>query len=554
MQKFRSSRFKLVIPIVAAFSIMIATGIFFYLRSQSSGTSEPSEEYVAYCSVGNACDRSGYRYLDASLPVEVRVDDLLNRMTVAEKIGQMALIEKNSISDQDDIAKYGLGALMSGGGGKPEENTPEGWRRMIDAFQGISQKTRLGIPLLYGVDANHGHGNVPGATIFPHAIGLGASGDADLVKSIASATAEEALATGVNWGSSINKNFRLDQGDTVMDEKELRRSQIEPFKSAIRADVKTVMAGLNRWNGAKVTFNKYLLTDVLKKELGFRGFVVSDWYGVYENEQDEYEAMVKAINAGVDMVMLPFDYRSFSRNMQTALANGDVDMSRVDDAVRRILTVKFELGIFDKPTVDSVAIENIGNEANRELARRAVRQSLVLLKNNRVLPISEATGRILVSGSAADNIGKQSGGWTVEWQGIDGNWIPGKSILKGIRDTVSIDTEVEYDLKGNFDAKKGLADVGIAIVGENPYAEGWGDDIAPKLSKQDLESIEKLKKASKKIVVVIVSGRPLDIQAYAKDWDGIVAAWLPGSEGQGVADVIFGDSDFSGKLPGEWMF
>ncbi|MFA6100241.1 MAG: glycoside hydrolase family 3 protein [Patescibacteria group bacterium] len=561
-------------------------------------------------------NQTGLPYQNSALSTEERVTDLMSRMTSAEKIGQMALIEKNSVSDLNDIARYGLGALMSGGGGKPDDNMPEGWLRMVKNFQNYSRKTRLGIPLLYGVDANHGHSNIPGATIFPHFIGLGATKDPNLVRDIARATAEEVAATGINWvyspdldvvqdtrwgrtyetfgsdsswvgilgqayidglqsydqtglkiaatakhyigngstawGSSTNKNFFIDQGNSKISEDELRKIHLEPFKQAVAANVKSVMVGLNEWNGEKVSTNKHLLTDILKQELGFKGFVVSDWYGVYEKEPDKYKALVKAINAGVDMVMLPFDYKFFSESMHQALAQGDISQARVDDAVRRILEVKFEIGLFDKPAADTSDLKTIGSKPHRELARKAVRESLVLLKNNHAVPISKTTPRILVSGSAADNIGQQSGGWTVEWQGIDGNWIPGTSILKGIRDMVSPNSKVEYDLKGNFSDQAGLADVGIAIVGETPYAEGWGDKKDLKLSAQDVAAISNLKKFSQKTIVIIISGRPLNIKEYAKDWDAVIAAWLPGSEGQGVADALFGDYPFTGFLPVSW--
>jgi beta-glucosidase len=542
------------------------------------------------------------------------VDDLLSRMTTVEKIGQMALIEKNSIRDPQDIAKYGLGGLLSGAGAKPKPNTAEAWFQMVKTFQGYAKTTRLGIPLLYGVDANHGHGNVPGATIFPHQIGLGASRDAVLVRDVAHATAEEVVATGINWvyspnvdvaqdtrwgrvyetfgsdsvlagalgkayieglqsfekngvrvaatakhfvgngasewGSSSNKDFHIDQGASNIRDAEMRRTHLEPFRRAIRSNVQSVMVGLNRWNGEKVVFNKYLLTDVLRTELGFEGFVVSDWYGVYENESSLYQALVRAVNAGVDMVMLPFDYKMFSTSMHQALANGDISQARIDEAVRRILKAKFETGVFDSNTMDHAG--NIGTTQHRELARKAVRESLVRLKNDGVVPISKKASRLFVAGSAADNIGMQSGAWTVEWQGIDGNWIPGTSILKGIQERAPASVNVEYDLNADFNTSKGKADVGIAIVGERPYAEGWGDAEDPRLSAQDLATIAKLRRVSKKIVVIIVSGRPLNIQKDATDWNAIIAAWLPGSEGEGIADVLFGDYPFLGRLPVEW--
>jgi len=577
----------------------------------------PDNRFVEVCNESNECHGKNLPYQNSALAIEVRTDDLISRMTVAEKIGQMALIEKNSVSDLNDIAKYGLGAMMSGGGGKPDNNKPEDWFYMVENFQKYSRKTRLGIPLLYGIDANHGNSNVYGATIFPHSIGLGASRDPELAREVARATAEEAAATGINWiyspdldiasdtrwgrtyetfgsdskltgelgrayieglqspgqnksiiaatakhyvgngssewGSSVNKSFSMDQGNSRISEEELRKIHLEPFRKAVDADVKSVMIGLGKWNGKKVSFNKYLVTDVLKGELGFQGFVFSDWYGVYEKEINKYEALVKAVNAGVDMIMLPYDYKNFSDRMHYALASGDISEARLDDAVRRILKVKFELGLFDKVEANSPDLESFRSEKHKELARAAVRKSLVLLKNNKAaIPIPKNISKILVAGSAADNLGKQSGGWTIEWQGIDGNWIPGTTILKGIRDTVSSSTQVEYDLKGNFAIQKDPADIGIAVVGENPYAEGWGDNENAKLSAEDITAIDNLKQNSRKVIVIIVSGRPLDIKRYAVDWDGVIAAWLPGSEGQGIADVLFGDYAFTGTLPVDW--
>jgi len=565
----------------------------------------PLITYVDFCDEG--CHETSLPYQNPELSVEERVDDLLSRMTVAEKIGQMALVEKNSVQDLNDIAKYGLGALLSGSGAKPDDNTPEGWLQMVEDFQSYSRKTRLQIPLLYGADASHGHSNVPGATIFPHSIGLGAAKDPDLIKRIAEATSEEVLATGIRWvfspnidvaqdmrwgrtyetfgsdsevagilgkayieglkvagavkhyvgqgsmawGSSANKYFSIDQGNSDISDDELRRIHLEPFRQAINADVESVMVGLSSWNGEKISFNKYLLTDVLKGELGFEGFVFSDWYGVYEKEKDKYEALVKAVNAGVDMIMLPFDYEDFSSYMHRALSNGDISPERINDAVRRILKVKFRIGLFDETGVRA-DLEVIGSEQHRELAREAVRKSLVLLKNNNAVPISKNASKILVAGSTANNLGRQSGGWTVEWQGIDGNWIPGTTILEGVKNSVSKDTRVEYSLEGDFNMQGEKAEAGIAVVGEGPYAEGWGDSKNLQLSKQDIEAINNLKKNSEKLIVIIVSGRPLDIKEYANDWDAVVAAWLPGSEGHGVADVLFGDYGFTGTLPVVW--
>ncbi|PIY93116.1 MAG: beta-glucosidase [Candidatus Magasanikbacteria bacterium CG_4_10_14_0_8_um_filter_32_14] len=560
---------------------------------------------------------NNFAYFNESLPIETRVADLLDKMTLEEKIGQMALIEKNSIKNTMDVASYNLGAVLSGFGGKPEPNTPQAWLAMVQKFKSVSQDTCLGIPILYGADAIHGHSNVHGATIFPHFIGLGASHNSDLVYQVAQATTEEMRATDIywgfsptldvaldnrwgrmyetfgsdtdnvsklgqayieglqnnsdgklamlatakhfvglgamTWGTSINKDYSIDQGTTNINEKVLRATHLPPFQKAIESGVASVMIGLNTWQGEKLSANSYLINDVLKKELGFDGFVVSDWYGVYEISPDKYKSLIKSINAGVDMVMLPFNYKFFISNIVKAVNSGDISEAKINDAVARILKAKFKLGLFDKnqPLIPDLSV--IGSDTHRELARQAVRESLVLLKdNNKTLPLNKNTKTILIAGSAANNLGVQSGGWTVEWQGIDGNWIPGTTILDGIKKSVSKNTIIDYNLDGNFETQTTQADIGIAVVGEKPYAEGWGDEANPSLSNEDLATINNLRQKSKKLIVVIVSGRPLNIKNYAMNWDAIVAAWLPGTEGQGVADVLFGDYTFKGKLPVEW--
>ncbi|OGH90454.1 MAG: hypothetical protein A2507_00385, partial [Candidatus Magasanikbacteria bacterium RIFOXYD12_FULL_33_17] len=508
----------------------------------------------------------------------------MSRMTEAEKLGQMVLIEKNSINNINDISKYNLGALLSGGGAGPKTDTPLAWLQMINSFQDAAKDTCLGIPLLYGIDSVHGHGNVLGATIFPHAIGLGASQDPDLVKRVAKATADEMAATGIYWnfapnldvvqdirwgktyetfgsntdtaaqlgvaylegtqdsssgyfnvlanpkhfigggnmiyGTSRNKDFQIEEGNITIDEKTLRQVHLPPFQKAITAGARVIMVGTASWQDTKNSDNYHLLTEILKNEMKFSGFVVSDWYGVYLIENNKYNSLVRAVNAGIDMVMTPFDYKDFVSNMQKAVVNGDITKERIDDAVKRILTVKFETGLFDRPQASAEGLSVIGNEEHREIAREAVRKSQVLLKNkNSVLPLSKTLKKIIVAGSSSDNLGRQAGGWTTEWQGIDGNaGILGTTILEAIKNTISKDSEIDYNKEGNFATTNNLADVGIAIVGEKPYAEGWGDIANPDLSPEDLLVIEKVQAKSKKIIVIIVSGRPLDIKDYAKNW------------------------------------
>ena len=590
--------------------VVIAIGIALFINRDRLPSQDLSEE---------RCEQNNAQYLNSELSVEERVDDLLGRMNEWEKIGQMVLVEKNSIRNLEDIQRYNIGALLSGGGAGPKRNNePLSWLEMINDFQAETKKTCLKIPLLYGIDAVHGHANVLGATIFPHFIGLGATNDADLVRRVAEATAEEMAATGIYWnfapnldvakdirwgktyetfgsdtarvsrlgeaylhglqdsstdyyqvlanpkhfigggsmqyGTSRNKDFKVEEGNFTLNEEELRRVHLVPFANAVDEGARVIMVGTASWNGTINAANSRLLTEILKEELGFTGFVVSDWYGVYQVAPTRYESLVTTINAGIDMVMTPFEYKDFMSNMQTAIANGDISQERLDDAVRRILRVKFEAGLFDRPEATVEGLSVIGSEKHHAIALEAVRKSQVLLKNtNAALPISASAKKIIVSGSSANNLGRQAGGWTSEWQGIDGDTsITGTTILEGIKSVVSEHTSVEYNQNGDFADGSPLADVGIVVVGEKPYAEGWGDNPNPKLSEEDLLAIKKTKTKSNKLVVIIVAGRPLDISAYSADWDAVVASWLPGAFGGGVADVLFGIYPFTGVLPIGW--
>ncbi|HCC05090.1 TPA: beta-glucosidase [Patescibacteria group bacterium] len=557
-------------------------------------------------------------YKNSQTPVEDRITDLMSYMTLDEKIGQMALVEKGSVSDLEDVNTYAFGAILSGSGSKPEKNTFEGWRMMVQEFTSTSRASRLGIPILYGVDAIHGHSNVPGATLFPHSIGLGASGNESLVYEVAQATGKELIATGITWSysptldmpedirwgrtyesfsddpvlvgrlgvayvqgmhsatgqdsskvlatakhylglggmqwnTSSSKDYFIDQGVTPPDETKLRTTYLAPFTEVISAGVHTVMVGLNSWGSTKLAAERYLLTDLLKSELGFEGFLVSDWYGVYEIPGSDYRAAITAIRAGVDMVMLPFDYKPFIYNVRNAVLRKEIPIERIDDAVRRILRVKFTMGLFDtmqipQPLSDEDLFEH------KTLARQAVRESLVLLKDPQgLLPLhSNSSTTIRITGSAADNIGRQAGAWTIEWQGVDGNWIPGAtSILQGLRGVAGPNVTFEYSQSGTYDETSPV-DIGIAIVGERPYAEGWGDNTNPSLSDEDVRAIANLQKVCKRIIVILVTGRPLLITDAIDDWDAVVVAWLPGSEGAGVADVLYGVQPFTGSLPLPW--
>ncbi|MBE3092928.1 MAG: glycoside hydrolase family 3 C-terminal domain-containing protein [Chloroflexi bacterium] len=549
-------------------------------------------------------------YKDVNASIEDRVEDLLSLMTLEEKIGQMTQVERMYITN-GDIAEYVIGSVLSGGGSTPYNNTPEGWADMYDSFQKDALSTRLGIPIIYGVDAVHGHNNLFGATIFPHNIGLGATRDPELVKLIAQITAIETAATGVDWtfgpcitvpqderwgrtyegfsedpelvaelgkaaiegyqGADLSddntilacaKHFvgdggtvgGVDRGNTQCTEEDLKNIYLYPYLSALEVPVGSIMVSFSSWNGVKMHSNLYLINDVLKEELGFEGFVVSDWAGINDidgvsgiSEMDIQEG----INAGIDMVMVPDDYLGFI-NMLTELVNeGKVSEARIDDAVRRILTVKFELGLFENPYADRSYIDTVGSEEHREIARKAVRESLVLLKNEgSLLPLSKDLDSIVVAGGRADDIGSQCGGWTITWQGAVGEITEGTSILEAIKNTVSNDTIVTYSADGSEVPSD--ADVAIVVVGETPYAEFTGDDKDLLLSTQDIATINNVLDAGIPVAVILISGRTMIITSEIDKWDALVAAWLPGTEGQGVADVIFGDYAPTGKLSYTW--
>ncbi|GAB4109141.1 MAG: hypothetical protein OHK0022_61570 [Roseiflexaceae bacterium] len=553
-----------------------------------------------------------YPYQDPALPASQRAADLLARMTLDEKIGQMTQAERSVVTTVDDMATYGIGSLLSGGGSAPSPNTPAAWADMIDRFQTAALRSRLGIPMLYGIDAVHGHNNVVGAVIFPHNIGLGASRNATLARQIGAATAEEVYATGIRWtfspclcvarderwgrtyesfgedpqlatqlatiidgyqGTRLSdrnsilataKHYIADggtrwgssptgmnEGDTVLSEADLRRIHLPPYVEAIRRNVGSIMPSFSSWNGTKLHAHRYLLTDLLKNELGFSGFVISDWAAIDQIPGPYNTDVRSAINAGVDMVMVPYDYKLFINTLRSEVQAGNVSIARIDDAVRRILIKKFELGLFEQPFADRTNIAAIGSQAHRDLARQAVRESLVLLKNaNNLLPLSTTPGRVLVAGKSADDIGLQSGGWTISWQGSSGNITPGTTILQGIRANVAAGTQVTYIRNPDAGQVSGY-NVGIVVVGETPYAEGQGDNGTLELAAEDSATVQRVCGAMP-CVVVLVSGRPLIINTQLTQANAFVAAWLPGTEGAGVAEVLFGRANFTGRLPMSW--
>lgn len=562
-------------------------------------------------------------YQNTNLPTAARVADLLGRMSTAEKIAQMTQVEKNSINP-GDVAELGIGSVLSGGGGNPDPNNPASWASMVREFQEAALESRLGIPLLYGVDAVHGHNNVRGATIFPHTIALGAAGDAELVRRVARATALETAATGVRWdfapmvsvvqdirwgrtyeafgddtaavtelsrayllglqdagdglglasphavmatpkhylgdgatewGTSkmemMDFRFHIDQGDMRTDEATLRARYLPPYAAAVAAGALSIMPSFSSWNGLKMHAHHYLLTDVLKGELGFRGFLVSDWQAMDQVDADYDTAVVKSVNAGLDMSMVPFNYHQFIDALSRAVERGDVPLSRIDDAVRRILTAKFEMRLFERPLGDPAELSLVGAAAHRALAREAAGRGMVLLRNeNAALPLKG--GLIHAAGEAADSVGLQCGGWTIHWLGgADRDLTEGTTILEGLIQAAPDGTRITYDPAGNFPGDEQAA-VGLAFIHEAPYAEGFGDRADLRLTAEQVALIERVRARSEVVVVVLVTGRPLIITEHLHLADAWVAAWQPGSEGQAVGDVLFGRVPFTGRLPLRW--
>lgn len=518
----------------------------------------------------------------------------------------MTLVARDFLLEPEHIASYYLGALLSGGGSSPSPNTPESWSKMIDGFQDIALSTRLAIPLLYGSDAVHGHGNLYGATIFPHHIGMGAANDPELMRRLAEATAVELSASGVNWnyspaisvpqdirwgrtyeGFSANpdivgvlgaaevvglqdaglpiiataKHFvgdggtrgGRDRGDTIVDDEALERLHLAPYHNSIEADVAVIMASYSSVNAQKMHGHKDLMTGHLKGELGFEGFIVSDWDALKELGGSLIEQVSQSINAGIDMVMVPEEYIEFIDALSTAVEQGRVPMERIDDAVRRILRVKFKHGIFDSPLPPRNT--KVGSDEHRAIAREAVAKSLVLLKNQKAtLPLGPATRRILVVGSMADDIGAQSGGWTIEWQGLRGNITPGTTILEALREQRS-GLQVDYaPFVGRLEGFEGNEyDAVIVVIGEDPYAEGVGDNLFPAVDPLDTQLVEAAREQfAAPVITILLSGRPLILDAVLEDSDAFIAAWLPGTEGGGIIDVLWNDRPFTGTLPYDW--
>lgn len=555
------------------------------------------------------------RFAGETAAVDRQADALVARMTLAEKIGQMIQVDYKPISKRpEDITRLAIGSVLNGGDSDPGDNSPAAWAAAVNQLQQYALRTRLKIPLLYGVDAVHGDSNIPGAVIFPHNIGLGATRDPALVERAERITALEMRAVGPNWafapgvivarderwgrtyesfsedptlvgelGAAAVRGFQTDdladsgavlacakhylgdggttggvnEGNTVCDDATMRRLFLAPYVHAVRAGVGSVMISYSSWNGLKMHANHYLITDVLKGELGFRGFTVSDWAAIDQLGPDYAQDIETSVNAGLDMVMIPWgpptknNYVEFARDLRKLVRDGRVSEARVTDAARRILRVKLAMHLSDRPFVNRALFNQLGSPAHRAVARECVQKSLVLLKNDRAaLPLTPALHHIRVIGSAADDLGAQCGGWTISWQGGHGDVTKGTTLLAALREQAPPGCTISYDPTGEKPLRK--VDATIVVVAEPPYAESKGDRKDLHLSPRQMALIRRAHAGKAPVILVLFSGRPMILGDALPLSDAIVAAWLPGTEGEGLADVLYGHVAPTGKLPMSW--
>lgn len=572
-------------------------------------------------------------YMDDSQDVEIRVEALLAQMTLDEKLAQMVQPEQAGITPED-VAEYGFGSVLSGGGSAPlRGNIPENWAERVNELKEAARKTRLGIPLLYGIDAVHGNNNVYGAVIYPHNIALGAAGDMQLMERIGEAVAQEVRAIGVQWtfaptlgnpqnecwgrtyecfsedpaevaeyGAACIRGFQgkagtdqyldqyhvlacakhfigegytadgINQGNVEMTQEEfdvlLESGVIDPYTAALNEGVRTVMISYNSIDGVKCHENKHLIRDVLKGELGFTGLVVSDYNAIQQLSGTTYKEQVRqGIDAGVDLFMEVYVWQDFLKYGKELVEEGSISGEQIDDAVRRILRVKFEAGLFEEEiggTTQQEMLQSIGSREHREIAREAVRKSLVLLKNEKVgektaIEALNDAQNIRLCGQKAYDLGSQCGGWTISLEGRSGKITQGTTIIEGIAEQVMPEKTLSHDVNGEVLEEN---DAVIAVFGEGPYAESGGDRTAEslKMSAADEQMLTNLKQSLEvqgkqdiPVIAVIIAGRPVPVSEYMDDFDAVIMAWLPGTEGEGVADVLFGEYDFTGKLNYTWV-
>ena len=533
------------------------------------------------------------------------IDGAIGLMTLEEKAGQLIQAERGGIQ-LSEISAYNIGSILSGGGSLPSKNTPEGWTTMINRMLKVSGNSSSGIPVIYGIDAVHGNNNVEDVIIFPHNIGLGAANDPNLMAEIGRVTAEEVLATGIDWdfapavscvqdirwgrsyesySEDINRVVALappyimslqengvmattkhfigdgmttfgtgegsnliDRGDVTVDMATLLENNLPAYEAAIAAGTQSIMASFNSVAGVKMHGNQDLLTGLLRDQLGFEGLVVSDWEAIHTIAPDLKQQVAKAINAGIDMLMQPYNWKDVYNAIIANVEDGSISEQRLDEAVKRVLVFKYEAGLF---ALDGEKVPGqVGTEENRLVAREAVAKSMVLLKNEGLLPL-DPSQKIYLIGPASDNVGIQSGGWTRSWQGLDE---PNLNNGTSLKDALEI---VLTAGGGSLVDTPDKADVVILAIGEKPYTEMMGDteDLSldgPLALEGNLSAVLEAKESGKPVVTLMIAGRPMLLEDYLEDWESFVMAFLPGTEGLGMTDVLFGDVNFTGTMPVTW--
>ncbi|MDA3901343.1 MAG: glycoside hydrolase family 3 protein [Spirochaetes bacterium] len=574
----------------------------------------------------NISSRAKYR--NADLPIEERIDDLLSYMTLEEKVAQMAQAANYAASPMD-VTNYSLGSILSGGSDGPLSGSkPENWLEFCNDYQKAALESRLGIPILYGIDAVHGHAKAIGATVFPHNIGLGAANDTALMEKIGRITATEMAASGIHWNFSpcvaVARDIRwgrtyesfgetpdivsplgaayvkglqagglnsrdsvaacvkhyfgdgaaewgtgmlggIDQGDSTATDEELRSIHLAPYIEAVKENPATIMISFSGIRGEEMHGSKKWI-DVLRKELGFDGLIVSDWAG--HKQLKGTNLLAQSINAGIDMIMIPDTYESFISEVSQNVKDGIISEERINTSVRRILKLKFEMGLFENPLADDSLLSSVGTDASMETAREAVRKSLVLLKNEKAaLPLS-TEDPVAIVGTKSKDMGVMCGGWTIYWGGysiyeelaggLENNsqriksqqmFVKGTTILEALTARLG-ESKISYSDNGE---DTGVAKKSIVVIGEVPYVEFMGDSNDLRVSEEDVARVKNASSKGTQVIAVIISGRPLIIDEIAPYCDAIVAAWLPGSmAGPGITDVLYGDHDFTGKLSFTW--
>lgn len=543
---------------------------------------------------------------DDAWTIEEKVAWWINHLTIEEKAGQMIQAERttnNGVSGATlfETTSYNLGSILNGGGNVPVGNTVTSWLNMANNYRQASLKSTSGIPIIYGVDAVHGHNNLVNSTIFPHNIGLAAANNPELMRLIGEQTAYEVAQTGMSmnfspsiglikdkrWGRTyetlgenpeVAKNLigpyieglqsyhiaatakhfvgdgytvfgtgmdgRLDRGNANITEEELLDIHLPLYQEAIDAGVKSIMISYSSINGVRMHQNKHLITDILKGDMQFKGFIISDYEATNDVSGSNFEdKIIRTVNAGIDMLMEPNKFDQAYRAILAGYDKNEIELSRINDAVSRILTVKYEIGLFDEPDLPDA---DLRNETSLSVARQAVRESLVLLKNDGVLPLSKDQD-LLILGPGSHNIGIQSGGWTITWQGQEGNSTEGTTILEAFQAETNGTIYTSIDDLDQVDAV-------IVVLAEKPAAEWFGDSDDLSLNgrtgyQENIDLLEALSDVDIPVIAIMISGKPLLMTDYLEVVDGFIMAFLPGTEGLGITDVMYGDYNFKGQLP-----